>query len=85
MGLSIKNDEIEQLVRTLAARRGVGVSAAVRLAVSNELAKDPPPKKDPAKVLAAIKEIQERVAKLPVYMTVEEIDAWMYDENGLPH
>ncbi len=84
MGLSIKNEETERLVRELAKRRGVGVTTAIRLAVSNELA-NLPPKKDPQKVLAAIKEIQERVAKLPQHMTTEEIDDWMYDENGLPH
>jgi antitoxin VapB len=86
MGLSIKNDETERLVRELARRKGVGVTTAIRMAVSNELANTPPPKKDPEKILAAVREIQERVRKLgPPRMTDAEIDAWMYDENGLPH
>ena len=85
MGLSIKNDETERLVRELARRKGVGVTTAIRLAVSNELAQTPPPKKDPEKILAGIRAIQERVRQLPVLMTNEEVDAWMYDENGLPH
>jgi antitoxin VapB len=85
MGLSIKNDETERRIRELARRRGLGVTSAIRLAVDNELAKDDPPKRDPEKIMAAVREIQERVAKLPVLMSNEEIDAWMYDENGLPH
>lgn len=85
MGLSIKNEETERLVRELAKRRGVGVTTAIRLAVSNELSKDPPQKKDPAKVLAAVKEIQERVAKLGPMPSMKEMDDWLYDKNGLPH
>jgi antitoxin VapB len=86
MGLSIKNEETERLVRELARRRGIGFTTAIRLAVSNELAQTPlPPKKDPAAIKAAVREIQDRWAKLPEFMTTEEVDAWMYDENGLPH
>jgi antitoxin VapB len=85
MGLSIKNEETERLVRELAKRRGIGVTGAIKLAVSNELANFAQPKKDPAAVLAAIKKIQAEVAKLPQYMTAEEIDDWMYNESGLPH
>jgi antitoxin VapB len=84
MGLSIKNDETERLVRELARRKGVGVTTAVRLAVSNELKNTPMPGKDPEKVMAAIREIQARVAKLPVIDPAVNADDWMYDENGLP-
>jgi antitoxin VapB len=84
MGLSIKNEETERLVRELAKRRGIGVTTAIRLAVSNELSKDPPPKKDPEKMRAAIKEIQKRWAGSPP-IDMKEMDDWMYDENGLPH
>jgi antitoxin VapB len=85
MGLSIKNDETERLVRELARRKGVGVTTAIRLAVSNELANTPLPKKDPEKIMAAIREIQERVKKLPIIDSNVNADDWMYDENGLPH
>jgi antitoxin VapB len=84
MGLSIKNDETERLVRELARRKGVGVTTAIRLAVSNELVNTPLPKKDLEKVLAAIREIQARVRKLPVIDPMVNADDWMYDENGLP-
>ncbi len=85
MGLSIKNDETERLVRELAKRRGIGVTSAIRLAVSNELANTPLPKKDPEKMMAEIRKIQDRVAKLGGLPTMKEMDDWMYDENGLPH
>jgi antitoxin VapB len=85
MGLSIKNEETERLVRELARRRGVGVTTAIRLAVSNELGKDAKPRKNPEEIKAAIREIQERVAKLPVIDPDVNADEWMYDENGLPH
>jgi antitoxin VapB len=82
MGLSVKDSETERLVRELAARRRTGVTGAIKLAVSNELARD---KADIERRMAAIAEIQKQVAKLPVLMSDDEVDAWMYDENGLPH
>jgi antitoxin VapB len=86
MGLSIKNEETERLVRELARRKGVGVTTAIKLAVSNELAATPPLRaKDPEAVMAAVRKIQEEVKGLPVLMSSEDVDAWMYDENGLPH
>lgn len=85
MGLSIKNDETERLVRELAKRKGVGVTTAIRLAVSNELANTPLPKKDPAKIRSIVRDIQARWKALPDRMTPQEIDDWMYDENGMPH
>ena len=85
MGLSIKNDETERLVRELARRKGVGVTTAIRLAVSNELAQTPQVKRDPAAIDAAIRAIQERVKQLPIINPDVNADDWMYDENGLPH
>jgi antitoxin VapB len=40
MALSIKDPETERLVRELAARKGTGVTGAIRLAVSNQLKSD---------------------------------------------
>lgn len=84
MGLSIKNEETERLVRELARRKGVGVTTAVRLAVSNELEKTPEPKKSPEEILAFVREIQERWKAFPP-IDVKEMDDFLYDENGLPH
>jgi antitoxin VapB len=84
MGLSIKNEETERLVRELARRKGVGVTTAIRLAVSNELEKTPEPKKSPEEILAFVREIQERWKAFPP-IDMKEMDEFLYDENGLPH
>ncbi len=84
MALSIKDPETDALVRRLARARGVSFTGAIKLAVNNELAKEAPPKKDPEKVRAAVKEIQERWAGSPP-IDMKEMNDWMYDENGLPH
>ena len=85
MGLSIKNDVTEQLVRELARRKGVGVTSAVDLAVRNELAITPPLKKDPAAIMEAVRKIQENVAKLPLLDDRSADEILGYDENGLPN
>lgn len=85
MGLSIKNDETEAKIRRLAKARKMSLTAVVTLAIDNELAKEPKPKKDPEKVKAAIREFQAQVAKLGGLPTMKEMDDWIYDENGLPH
>ncbi len=84
MGLSIKNEETERLVRELARRKGVGVTTAIRLAVSNELEKTPEPKKSREEILAFVREIQERWKAFPP-IDMKEMDDFLYDENGLPH
>lgn len=60
MALSIKNPEIDALVRKLARARGTSYAGAVRLAVENELARvpDPKPKRSFDEVEAAVREIQ---------------------------
>ena len=85
MALSIKDPETDALVRKLARLRGTSFTGAIRLAVSNELAKEERPVKDVARMRAAVAEIQARWAAAPELMTDKEIDAFMYDENGLPH
>ncbi|MBA4748084.1 MAG: type II toxin-antitoxin system VapB family antitoxin [Sphingopyxis sp.] len=85
MGLSIKNNETEAKIRRLAKARKMSMTAVVTLAIDNELAKEPKPKKDPEKVMAAIREIQARVAKLPAIDPTVNADDWMYDDNGMPH
>ncbi len=84
MGLSIKNDETEQLVRELARRKGIGVTNAIRLAVRNELANMPYPEKAPDALISMVREIQQNWKALPDRMTQQEVDAWMYDESGMP-
>ena len=85
MALSIKDPETDALVRELARRRRTSYTGAIRLAVSNELAKDQRPPEDLEKRRATVREIQAYWASLPDAMSAEEVDDWMYDENGLPH
>ncbi len=84
MGLSIKNDETEGLVRELARRKGVGVTTAIHLAVSNELDRTPPSKKNVETLMVEIQAIQKRVAQRGGIPSMAEIDAEIYDEDGLP-
>ncbi len=85
MGLSIKNNETEQLVRELARRRGLGVTTAIKLAVMNELSKDLRPSSDEKNPLEHLRLLQKRWAELPDKIPTDDIDASLYDENGLPH
>jgi antitoxin VapB len=85
MALSIKDPETDALVRKLARLRRTSFTGAIRLAVSNELARDHQPAKDVDKMRSAVREIQARWASLPDAMSDEDVDRWMYDENGLPH
>jgi len=85
VGLSIKNEETERLVRELARREDIGVTTAVHRAVADRLSRLAPPKRDPEAILAAIRKIQADVAKLPIldHRSADEILG--YDEFGLPN
>jgi antitoxin VapB len=86
MGLSIKDAETEALARKLAEHRGVSLTSAIRSALAESLANDNELRQaEIDRRHAAIKEIQEQVAKLPVIDPTVNDDDWMYDENGLPH
>lgn len=80
MALSIRNRSVEDKVRLLASRRRTSLTQAIEQAVDNELARQS--SKEEA-FLARIRDIQERVAKLPdTRLSEDEIMGW--DENGLP-
>lgn len=86
MALSIKDEETDRLVRKLAQLKQLSYTQTIRLAVTNELKRsETRSPAEQAELRKAIAEIQARVAALPDHMTAEEVDAWMYDENGLPH
>lgn len=85
MGLSIKNEETERLVRELARRKGVGVTAAIRLAASSELARDlHTPATDWNKRLSDIEKIQARSRALPVIDQRSDDEILGYGDDGLP-
>lgn len=84
MALSIKDEETDRLVRKLAQQAGVSFTAAIRLAVRNELDKRRSPARNPARIREAVRELQDEVRKLPILdpRTPDEIIG--YDEHGLP-
>ena len=86
MAIYVKDPATEAAVRGYAACLGLSVTAAIRKAVEDAQARDDASREaEIARKLAAVRRIQARVAKLPELMTAEEVDAFMYDENGLPH
>lgn len=84
MALSIKDEETDHLVRKLAQQAGLSYTAAIRLAVRNELDKRSPPARNPDRIRQAVRALQEEIRNLPVLdpRTPDEIIG--YDEHGLP-
>ncbi len=87
MGLSIKSKETERAIRQLAAETGESLTQAVHTATTHRLEALGKPFRTRDERMADIKAwLAEVDARAPAdSMTNEEIDAWMYDENGLPH
>ncbi|WOE76189.1 type II toxin-antitoxin system VapB family antitoxin [Alterisphingorhabdus coralli] len=85
MALSIKDKETDTLVRRLARVRGISFTAAIRLAVSNELQRQAHRVDDDwDKRWAAIRAVQQKTAALPV-LDDRADDAFLgYDDHGLP-
>lgn len=85
MGLSIKNAEVERLVRALAARRGVSMTEAVHQVLTETLERERAARAGEvqAKVARAM-EIIQRTAKLPRLTDLSDDEILGYDENGLP-
>lgn len=85
MGLSIKSAKTEKSVRELASRKGIGVTAAIQLAVDNELLRDRfYPGDDWALRLEDVQSIQRRSLALPVLDTRSDDEILGYDAFGLP-
>jgi antitoxin VapB len=84
MALSIKDEETDRLVRKLAGQAGLSYTAAIRLAVQNELDKRNLPARSPSRIRAAARALQDEIRKLPVLdpRTPDEIIG--YDDHGLP-
>jgi antitoxin VapB len=85
MGLSIKNDEVERLIRQLADRRGVSMTEALRQAVASEIARDEAARAAEVQArLARIMAIVDEMQRLPVLDNRSADEILGYDENGLP-
>ncbi|HVZ85298.1 MAG TPA: type II toxin-antitoxin system VapB family antitoxin [Terracidiphilus sp.] len=88
MGMYIKNERTDGLVRELAALRGVSLVAAVTEAVEEKLAREKAAQKHDSSGksrLERIIEISERTAPLMNDgRTTKELFDELYDEYGLP-
>lgn len=82
MALSIKDPETDRLARELAAATGETMTAAIREAVRERLERQK--RRKSARVIAAIRRIQERVARMPVLDDRSPDEIIGYDEYGVP-
>ena len=82
--LNIKNPETHRLAKELAERRGESLTAAVTVALREQLAREPErkPKATVEEMMALIKSIQPHLKPLE---PGEDPTAFLYDpETGLP-
>jgi antitoxin VapB len=86
MGLSIKNEQVEQLARELAKRRSITVTEAIRQSLEREVARDRlvPRKEDADSLYQKLLEIAERAASLPTNNDLTDDEILGYDEIGAP-
>jgi antitoxin VapB len=80
VGLSIKNEEVERMIRELASRRGVPTTEALRQLLAEEAERQAERKAryDAAMAIAA------RVAAMPDISDITDDEILGYDENGVP-
>ena len=83
MALSIKNAETERLARQLARTTGESLTEAITEALRERLVRATG-RRDPQRFVEEIREIQERVARLPVLESGTDEELIGYDEHGLP-
>ena len=85
MALSIRDPETDRLARELAALTGESMTEAIRTALAERLARTRDGReKDVRSLIADVRVIQERVARLPVLDDRPEDEILGYDRDGLP-
>lgn len=84
MGISIKNDEVEAMIRLMAEKSGKPITDAIRIAVSEWLAaRGHRERNDEEERQKQIDELLESARRWPVYDDREHGDM-LYDRDGLP-
>lgn len=83
MSLYIRNAEADRLARELAERTGESLTEVVTTALRERLDRNPPQLATYEEKVAFLKEMQARIAKLPV-LDPRDPDEMLYDEHGLP-
>jgi antitoxin VapB len=85
MGLSIKNAEVERMVREIATTRGVSMTEALKQVLAEEVERQRWAREaDIAKKIAAVRAIQREIAAMPDISTMTDDEILGYDENGIP-
>ena len=82
MPLSIKDEETDRLARELARATGESLTEAIRVALRERLARERA--RTRPGMVAAIRRIQDRLARFPVLDARSPDDILGYDERGLP-
>lgn len=85
MGFSVKNDEVERMIRELAARRGASMTEALRQLLAEEETRAAAAREAirDAKV-AAIRQIQREIAAMPIVSDMTDDEILGYDDAGIP-
>lgn len=81
MALNIKSKEADRLARELAERTGESITEAVTKALEERLGRVRRPKR--SRRLEAIREIQERISRLPVLDDRSDDELLGYDKDGI--
>lgn len=86
MHLNIKNDEAHELAKELATLTGESMTEAVLVALRERLTRERNTEERIEERMAAITAIGRDVAeRLGPEWRATDWDAWLHDENGLPH
>jgi hypothetical protein len=85
MGLSIKNAEVELMIRNLAARRGAAMTEALRQLLIEEEARAVAARAAEIETtVAAVHDIQKRFAAIPDVGEMTDTEILGYDRDGIP-
>jgi len=82
MAISIKDPETDRLARALAEATGESLTAAIRRALEERLAREQARAR--RGISAEVRRIQERLARLPVLDPRPAEEMLGYDSHGLP-
>jgi antitoxin VapB len=84
MSLNIKDEEVHRMARRLAELSGESMTAVIRKALEEHLARVERQRNDERSLADRVDEIVDRVARLPVLDTRGADEMLGYDDRGLP-
>lgn len=85
MGLSIKNDQVEWMVREIATTRGVSMTEALRQVLAEEMARAAAAREAEIEArVAAVMAIAREVAAMPDISDMTDDEILGYDADGIP-